>query len=404
VAVVFGEGAAAPREIAASLPRGWSLAWVVRASDPLYAMLRPVLASSGALVETDDQLNPLGVFPDVHGITTFSGQLVTLTAQAATRLGLRYHSVEAAHTLTNKAAQRARLSETGVDAVRYEVVTSADALAEALDRVGFPAVLKPVEGFGSRYTFSITDETSADVTRRHVPTAAWRAGMILEEQFRGIGSCSDSGLADYVSVEICTFMGRHEVVAIVGRLPPAKPFRERGAVFPVPMDPGLSEAVRSVAVDALSSIGVTYGVTHTEIKLTPNGPRIIEINGRMGGHVNHVIKRTGGPDLIKAELGTATGVAPQFGVWEPIGVAFRYLIPAPSCVGRVRHIEGIAKVRELTGVELVAVRARNGTWCDWRQGTGSFIAQVEGWVPGHTALAHLISRIDETVVIHLDQD
>jgi hypothetical protein len=204
-------------------------------------------------------------------------------------------------------------------------------------------------------------------------------------------------------VEVTTFQGQHQVVAVVGRLPVAEPFRERGAVFPAQLEPDMEQRVCELATAGLTALGVGGGVTHTEIKLTSEGPRIIEVNGRLGGHVSDVITRTGGPSLVKADLSLAVGRSPEIGGWTPDGIAFHYLLPAPMSVGRVVRLEGISSVRGWKGVERVSVRARAGSQCDWRQGTGSYLALIEGRVSQYVELTELVNRIEHSVVAQLDE-
>ena len=62
------------------------------------------------------------------------------------------------------------------------------------------------------------------------------------------------------------------------------------------------ESVRLVATAAIHALGITIGVTHTEVKLTPDGPKIIEVNGRLGGSVAPLLARSAGFDAIRMQL------------------------------------------------------------------------------------------------------
>ena len=58
---------------------------------------------------------------------------------------------------------------------------------------------------------------------------------------------------------------------------------------------------------------MTYGLTHTELKLTASGPRIIEINGRLTGHMNLTTRSTLGIDLVRLGGLLALGERPGTG-------------------------------------------------------------------------------------------
>ena len=90
-------------------------------------------------------------------------------------------------------------------------------------------------------------------------------------------------MADYVSVETFVSCGRTSHAAVTGKIALADPFRETGSFIPAHLSADTLNAVLDVASAAVDAIGVTLGAFHTEIKLTPDGPRVIEVNGRLGG-------------------------------------------------------------------------------------------------------------------------
>ena len=55
-----------------------------------------------------------------------------------------------------------------------------------------------------------------------------------------------------------------------------------------------------IASMAIKALGVRVGFLHTEIKLTPDGPRIIEVNGRLGGSVAEMAKACHGHRSLRA--------------------------------------------------------------------------------------------------------
>jgi len=84
---------------------------------------------------------------------------------------------------------------------------------------------------------------------------------------------------------------------VTGRFPLAPPFRETGSFLPSDLGPADQDAVVALAGAASEAMQVLNGLLHTEIKMTPEGPRIVEINGRVGGGISGMIARLGGPSL-----------------------------------------------------------------------------------------------------------
>ena len=95
--------------------------------------------------------------------------------------------------------------------------------------------------------------------------------------------------------------------------------------------------------DALEAVGHDHGLSHTEVKLTPNGPRIVEINPRLGGnYIAELVERVTGIDLLAAQIDLALGRRPDF-AGRPTGIrsaAIKFLIPPRA--GRVSNVRGEA--------------------------------------------------------------
>ena len=410
--VLYGIGAASPSEIVAALPPGWSICWLVDTDDAASVPLRTVLEQSGPVHRWRDFLTKeatgrASIKPStkLSAVTTFSDPLVYSAALVRQELGLAGTSVQAARLLTDKFSQRQRLADAGLGEVPCRPVAAPAELPGALDRIGLPAVIKPRTSVGSAYTFRVRSKDELDQVAADIPPAVWAGGgMVIEAELPGRGP-SNVGLADYVSVETLSIEGRHRPVTVTARLALAAPFRERGGVMPAGLGQADLDQVTDLAVAALDAIGVSDGVSHTEIKLQADGASVIEVNGRLGGQIAWLWKRTGGGDLVALELAAACHTEAAQVKWPgPASdvVAFRYLIPAPMTVGRVRAVSGVAQVRELSGVELVQLRARQGTVLDWRLGTGSYVALVSGATSTYEEMHRRIEQIDSLVGVDLD--
>ena len=62
-----------------------------------------------------------------------------------------------------------------------------------------------------------------------------------------------------------------------------------------------------MASAAIEALDVHSGCLHTEIKLTPEGPRVIEVNGRIGGGVPEMLYRAAGVKIVELTLQLALG-------------------------------------------------------------------------------------------------
>ena len=108
------------------------------------------------------------------GVIVFSDAPLLFAAAAAVRLGLPFHSPEAALLLYDKFAQRGALQRGDLPVPAYAAVKSGDFPPD----FPFPAVLKPRAGAGSRDTYRIESEAElASIWAKCDPDEAF----ILEE-------------------------------------------------------------------------------------------------------------------------------------------------------------------------------------------------------------------------------
>ncbi|MDQ2813594.1 MAG: hypothetical protein M3Z75_17440 [Actinomycetota bacterium] len=406
IVVNYGLGAASPAVIAAAAAGTCDLTWHCDLADPHCKAMLPALrrlgpvTASGPGASLDDTAQDLAALsPD--GITTFCDTRVLQTAELAWRLGLPGNAPATASLITDKYAQRQALRSSGLQDLQYRLVKTYAALERAVRELDGPVIVKPVHGQGSRHTYRIAAGDDLRAVRAAVAPGELAEGYIIEEELAGRPGDLGDGIADYVSVEIVTACGDHRVAGIVGRLALAYPFRERGGFHPSTLEGELANAVSRLAASALTALGASSGVSHTEIKLTPRGPEILEVNGRLGGHVAWLIQRNGGPDLVRAALLTALGESPALETYPPSGVAFRHVPPAPLRIGIADRVDGVRQVQDMPGVEAVELRVRRGTPVDWREGTGSCLAEISGWTTTHQEMVRCTSRIENLLQVSL---
>lgn len=161
-------------------------------------------------------------------------------------------------------------------------------------------------------------------------------------------------------------------------------------------------ALTDLAGRAIASLGVTTGLVHTEIKHTPARPRIIEVNGRIGGLQTELAARAAGLDLLRtaADLATGRAVAP---VLVPPGrVHFQHYTPGPTATGTVKAVTGVAEVRALPDVTRVRQLVRVGAPVG---GTGTRLLDVvSGAVDRHDQLPAVVGAIRDLLRYEFDHD
>jgi biotin carboxylase len=245
--------------------------------------------------------------PEV-GILTWDETVLEATAQAAEQLGLPHMSARAAARCRDKHATRELMAAAGLPAVRFRLATTADEAVAAARELGFPVVVKPRALAGSMGVAVAPDEpavreafAAADASRyADLPTGH---GVMVEEYLDGPEISVDSAVLD--GVVRCVHVAHKRL-----GFPPG--FEEVGHLVAEWSAQPWAAAVEELVVGAHHALGVTHGVTHAEVRLTPAGPRLVELNGRLGGDlIPYLSELATGIDLVAAAGRLAFGRAPR---------------------------------------------------------------------------------------------
>ncbi len=336
------------------------------------------------------------------GIVTFSEDMVQPTAELARHLKLYYHQEPTLGCLKDKHLQRLRLRQCGVDGTMTRRIQTRADFAAAMEEFDAPVILKPARGGASRDTHVITHpgrgaQLVDALLDRYLP-----AGLVIEELL--VGRRMPSGVGDYISIESAVVDGRITHLAVTGKFALAAPFREVGQFWPALLDEDTRCASLNLATAGLTALDVRRGVTHTEIKLTPDGPRIIEINGRLGGHIHELARRTGVSSPIEIAGTIALGVDPAPSMFSPPpGVFWQYNTPAPRRPARLMANAHVAAVTALEGVSQYTPYYQKGDPLDLDVMTNP-LDVISGYSKTHEEMLKQVDRLLDHVVYRLDMD
>ncbi|MBV8464262.1 MAG: ATP-grasp domain-containing protein [Acidimicrobiales bacterium] len=374
------------------------LAFLLDAASPVARALRR-LGPIVDIVGTDDDealAAARSLSPD--GILTFSDPHLLRTSALAEGLGLPFHSARTAAALADKVEQRRVLAAAGLPMPRSLAVPEGKEPLGELDGLRFPVVVKPRNSAGSRDTTLAVDR---DQVRQAVAAARadGEAGVVIEEYLPDDPAMATSDVASFVSVESVAGAGVLRHVAVTGKFPLAPPFRETGHFIPSHLGGETLDGVLEVTTRALTGLGITTGCVHTEVKLTPDGPRIIEVNGRVAGAVPDVLLAAGGPSLLRMAMAAALGEVPAGGLAACDRVGYRVNLQPPEWARRVRSVRGIDQLPGPPDVASVTLLRQPGDEVDWRRGTDENVVAVIGATGSLDEVHRLRHRIEETVVV-----
>ncbi|MFC6581254.1 ATP-grasp domain-containing protein [Planomonospora parontospora] len=310
------------------------------------ARSHPLLAADNVLTaETNDLPALLSQVERLHDALGFDGVLsscdyyLPAVAEVAARLGLPGPSPEAVRRACRKDLTRATLQDAGVPGPRFAPVSSWEEAVRAAADLGYPLVVKPVDLCAGMYVRKVHDPAelrTAFLALGEFPVNARgqlrTPVVLLEELLTG----------PEVSVETVSADGDVHVVGVTGKSLAGEPwFVESGHVFPAALEAGLAGQVARTAVAAVQALGLDRGVAHTELRLTPDGPALIEVNPRPAGNrITELVRRVTGVDLPMVHARLAAGQRPDLTPADT-GVrsaAIAFLLPEHA--GRIAAVHG----------------------------------------------------------------
>lgn len=298
-------------------------------------------------------------------IATFGERDQARAAAIGVALGLPAPAPDTVAAVHDKATMREVLADAGVERVLSTTVDSAAGLAAWLAEHGGTWVVKPLDGSGSAGV-SVVDEPAvaeAAYARCVASEHTGRRGaprVLVEEYLSG----------SQVSVESISEDAEHCVVAVTRKYSDPRTLVELGHV--VPADLPTAQASQHV-VAVLDALGVRDGVCHTELVLTPHGPRVIETHLRLAGdEIPYLVRDATGVDLVDCLVRQTIGerVLPSVRATLADGRlrdAQAIWFGAAPCAGTVVAVEGAdhSVVREIADGEQVTELRDSGSRVLW---------------------------------------
>jgi biotin carboxylase len=278
----------------------------------------------------------------LRGVFTAGTDFSTSVAYVAESCGLPGIPYQTALRATDKLRMRRSFAEAGVPSPRFVELETGGDRRRALDNLGLPVVVKPVDNMGARGVRLVRDETELEAACE-AAIARSRSGRAIIEQYMEGPELSLDALVSGGTITIC---------GVADRIICFSPFFvEMGHTMPTALTEKDRIAVEEVFARGIRALGIENGAAKGDLKLTPSGPMVGEIAARLsGGYMSGwTYPLASGVDLTGAALEIAVGrgpgsLAPR---WSRVSVE-RALISMPGTVDR---LEGVEDARSAGGVE-----------------------------------------------------
>jgi biotin carboxylase len=386
--LVLGAGAAQLGLLEAARARG--LFVVAADADPGAPGLE--LADEAAAVSTEDEaaVERLARSVAAEAIVSPGGDWpVGVAARVAARLGLPHPLDPAtAAVAISKSRQRERFAADGVPHAR-----ALDPRAPAL-----PCVVKAPDRQGQRGLTLVRGADELPAALEDAAAASRDGGVLVEELVHG----------PELTVNALSLEGRFVPLTVTDRLTAEPPAFGVALAHAWPSEHDAAAAAEAARA-AVEAVGVRAGPTYTQVRLSADGPRVMEVAARLGGgHDAELCEAALGVDLNGAAIDAALGTAAP-GPWNDqlrgrgaVGGACVVFLVAPP--GRLLAVEGVAAAEALPGIRKVRVYRRAG-WAfgPLRRGADRAGAVLAVGDSRDDALERA-RRAAETIRFHVDAD
>lgn len=297
-----------------------------------------------AVVKVAKEFNPDGI------MTLATDMPMRSVARAAEVCGLPGISMDTAIKATDKGEMIKAFEACGVDHPWYYLVPSKSDFDEIKEKISFPCIMKPTDNAGSRGV--VLAHCLEELESEYNFTVAFsRNGCVIIEEYMD---------GPEVSVEVLVVNGEPHVIQVTDKITTGAPhFVEMGHTQPSRLGKENISRISNLASKAVVAIGIMNGPAHVEIKLTKDGPKMVELGARMGGDciATHLVPLSTGIDMVRSSIeiacGQMTSIEPKYNK----GSAIRYF-KTPQ--GVIEDISGIETARKIPGVKEISFQKKVG--------------------------------------------
>ncbi|KAF0994152.1 ATP-grasp domain-containing protein [Geobacillus thermoleovorans] len=214
----------------------------------------------------------MNLYQTVDLVVSFTELGLETAAYISEKLQLPTNSLETVVNTRNKGLMRQILRKD--PELRLDVVSGKASVLPKQFPYSRPAIIKPLDGFGSKEVDYISDQHEWEkwLKRHQNHPHEW----ILEPYIKG---------PEY-SVETVSCRGTHFILGITEKQTTGKPhFIETGHIVPARLEQQKVKRIKQVVMKALHLLNVQYGPGHIEVKwdVEEDRPVVIEMHTRPGG-------------------------------------------------------------------------------------------------------------------------
>lgn len=334
----------------------------------------------------------------INAVLTVGTDYIRVVSKIGEALGLPSIPYQQALILTNKYMMRKRLLSCGLMQPEFYHLQKKSDVALAvkyfLNKGIYQVVIKPTDSMGSRGVMFLdinkVDESSLFLAYEKAQENSRNGNLLLEEYIAG----------EEYSIDAIIYDGKVQITGVADRIIEHHPFFvETGHIIPSQRDEVSIANVKENFIKAIHAMGITHGAAKGDILVKKDGKVIVgEIAGRLsGGFMSmHTYPLSSGVNLMDIILKISLGDEPPTIFEKKLGVVIEKAIILPP--GKIFLIEGIKKLKNITGVELFFLKVKIGDTISSPENnlmkSGNIIVRAENKITAENILKEALETLN----------
>src|SRR5437867_1997685 len=288
----------------------------------------------------------------IHVVVGVDDHTTVVAAAISAALGLPHNPVSAVAAARNKHRMRELLSMQGVPVPRFVLFSVDDDPLTIAEKVACPCVVKPISLSASCGVIRANNRDEFVAAFRRVAALLEKLGTETVGEGAGKILMEDFMPGREVALEGLLTDGKLRALALFDKPDPLEGpfFEETIYVTPSRLAPDVQRAAVECAAAAVAALGLAHGPVHAELRVSEDGPWMLEIAPRsIGGLCSRSLRFGDGVSLEELILRHALGRDVE-ALEREARASGVMMIPIPAR-GRLQAVRGIEAARRVPGIE-----------------------------------------------------
>jgi biotin carboxylase len=291
----------------------------------------------------------------IDGVMTIASDIPHVVSAVAQILNLPHIPLEVAQVCVDKFRMKDVLLAGNVSVPAFANVASVDDLKAFIEKVGYPAVIKPVDNSGARGVLRLTEDTDLEWAFEYSKKFSYSGNLIAEKFVDGLQISTEGIMLD--DVFYCTgFADRN-----YERLETTAPFMvEDGGDIPSILPEPSAKIVQQEFEKAVRALGITWGPAKGDMVFGTDGKAyVIEIAARLSGgnFCYDKVPWSTGIDIVDILIDMSVGNPVDTARFVPtknLATSQRYFFPAEGVIERIDGVDEVSSRKDIRKVDVWA--------------------------------------------------